>query len=167
MRRGSEDSVLSASLILLNVVNRSVQTSAAPLFICRSYVSGRTRLWRGERLTIWCWRRAPSQNVCACFCQPGYQPERTQPHKILSLSGLKTMNNKWVHFKAPLTLFTGQETKAGSSGSFHTDALFHSTKLWLFVCFWKRDHRIHYLKCICFWKCSSMIRIIHDEDSYV
>lgn len=73
--------------------------------IRRSYVSGRTRLWRGERLTIWCWRRAPSQNVWACCCQPGYQPERTQPHKILSFSILKTMNNKWVHSTKHSSLF--------------------------------------------------------------
>lgn len=54
-------SSLSASFVSLTAVNRSVQPSAAPLFICCSYASsygrcgeGKEASLKGERLTSWC-----------------------------------------------------------------------------------------------------------------
>lgn len=144
------------------------------MFLLLSYLGCRKRkdtflkrwetdhLVRGEVLSV---IQSKCTFVCGCLCQPEYQPERARSYKIISISILKSMNNKWIHIKAQLAPFTHQMTKAGSSASYHTVHTwltgiisFYQT---IFECFWKPDHCIHYLKYICFWKWNRMIMIIH------
>lgn len=80
---------------------------------------GRRRLWRGERLTIWC-EETPSPRLSA------------HVSASLDISRLRwfysAFRNPWA-INEQLTPLTGQVTKAGSSGSYLTDALFHSDLL--------------------------------------
>lgn len=165
-RTESNDSVRFQAECFLRFINCCQSFCAAALHmllwrlvLCREGKEASPKGWETDHLVR---GGAPPALVCTCFCQPGHQPA-----KMILFSILISVSDKWVHVKAQLTPPTAQVTKAGSSGSYFTDAPFHSTKLWLIVCFWKRDHCIHYLKYISFWKCSSMMRIIHDEDSYV
>lgn len=124
---------LSASLTSLNVVHHPVQTSAAALLICCSYVSsypgcGKGRaaslkgretdhLARGER------RSQLFRHNALLSASLNIQPEKkTRSYEMISVSILKSMDNKCVYFKARLSaFFAGRMTKTGSSGSYHTE----------------------------------------------
>lgn len=110
---------------LLNVVNHSAQTSAAALFICCSYVSSYLGFRKGKDASI---KGRETDHLVRGqagkmhFCLPAWiSARKTRSHKMISVSILKSMNNKWIHFKARLTPFTGPVTKAGSLGSHHAE----------------------------------------------
>lgn len=148
---------------LLNVVNHSAQTSAAALFICCSYVSSYLGFRKGKDASI---KGRETDHLVRGqagkmhFCLPAWiSARKTRSHKMISVSILKSMNNKWIHSfyrtgdKGGVTGVTPRRAQTLSL------ALFHPTKLWLFVCFAKHNHCIYDRKYFCFWKTAMIITV--------